>query len=108
MIYVLPIEGAFVPPREVDPQLRAERRLAQHFGQKVKRLSAVTMGVEELAALRPGDIVVGNMAITKAHEVLKRKARLFCHYPNGDLVEMSGVVKAESAELRNPPWRAGR
>ena len=108
MMYVLPMEGNFVPPKEIDPSLEAECRLAEHFGQKVKRISNVTMGVEELAALRPGDVVVGNMAITKAYEVLKRKARLFCHHLNGDLVEYGGVTKAESAELRNPPWRPKR
>ena len=108
MIYVMPMEGNFVPPKEVEPTLEAERRLAQHFGDRVKRISVVSMGIEEFAALRPGDIVVGNMAITKAHEVLRRKARLFCHYPSGDLVEFSGVAMAEAVELRNPPWNPKR
>jgi len=102
MIYVLPLEGNFVPDEVIDPGLEAEKRIREHFaGQPVTRVSSVSMQIQ--AALIPGDIVIGNMAVSTAADVCARGARLFFHDPQGNLHEVSARIEKRSV-IVNPPW----
>ena len=102
MIYLLPIDEVFIPRYPQSVSEERTRALSAHFdGDEIKRLDTyLTNGV--IDALKPGDVVVGNVNIFHACEVCKRGARLFHHAIDGRLREVEAHVICNTGIVNEP------
>ena len=61
-------------------------------------------GIDEfMLSLRPGDVVIGGVAVQSAAKLCARGVQIYSHHRNGDLFKYSARCD-EKPILRNPPW----